>query len=130
MTKDEMLERAKAFMVRTYGAPLEMDAASRDRFYERLGLLVTFVSEIAPSDEPTRTDLYPVNPEPGPFNRAGVEPEAPPMEREGLTTAMLREGAHLLEGGKLLARLYAACNEIDALRSALNRREDVDKTGL
>lgn len=45
-TKDDMLARAKAYMLSTYGQPLDMDAAARDRWYERLGLLVSFIAEI------------------------------------------------------------------------------------
>jgi hypothetical protein len=53
-------------------------------------------------------------PEKGPMAKS---PPPGPDSPSGLTTAQLRNGAHTLEGGVLLARLYCACNEIDALRA-------------
>ncbi len=45
-TKDEDEAFARKWLIQAEGRPIEMDAAARDRFHERLGLLVDFLGAL------------------------------------------------------------------------------------
>ena len=41
--KEQMVSRAKEYMEITFGKPRDLDPELRDKFYERLGLLIIYV---------------------------------------------------------------------------------------
>ena len=45
-TLEQLQVLARDFMVREYGAPSSLDEESRDRWHEKLGLLVSFIHEV------------------------------------------------------------------------------------
>lgn len=48
MSRAQLQNLAIEFMVREYGKPTDMDSDARDLWHERLGLLSSFICEVAP----------------------------------------------------------------------------------
>lgn len=44
--KDQLVERAKEYMRVSFGNPSSMEPAQRDKYYERLGLLLMYVDHV------------------------------------------------------------------------------------
>jgi len=42
-SKEQLVSRAKEYMTRTFGRPMDLEPEQRDKFYERLGLLLLYV---------------------------------------------------------------------------------------
>ena len=51
-SREEALNRARAWMADTYGNPKDLKDDQLDRFQERLGMLVEFVGTMFPCDPP------------------------------------------------------------------------------
>ena len=52
-TNEEAVAIAKKWMIDTYGVPRDMGPETRDRFHEKLGLLVDFLGTLCPTEPPT-----------------------------------------------------------------------------
>lgn len=50
-TLEEAIGRATAWMVDSYGRPLDLPEEARDRWHERMGLLVDCLTEMFPEEE-------------------------------------------------------------------------------
>lgn len=49
-TNYEAVEIARRWMIENYGIPKDMEPETRNRFHEKLGMLVDFIGTLCPKD--------------------------------------------------------------------------------